>query len=157
MKSTASAVAGDDRGATAIELALGILVILIPMTLLALSFGPTLERRAFVRSASAETARYIVLSEGDEVGALDRLREMALNNGVRPAEVSVSLCGGAMSRLPEPVASSCVEADRIGRGAVVVVRLEVDVPVIPGPRVDNAIVRVGYEHAEVADLYRSIP
>jgi hypothetical protein len=141
----------------AVELALGVLVVLIPMALLALSFGPTLERRSFVRSASAETARYIVLTEGNEVAALDRLREVAMNNGIRPSEMTVSLCRGPMTRLSEPPRSTCSGPDGIGRGALVEVRLEVDVIVFPVPRIEGALIRVGYRHIEIADLYRSIP
>ncbi len=150
-------VGSDDRGAAAIELALGVLVILIPLALLALSFGPTLERRSFVRAAAAETARYIVMSEGAESEAIDRLRASAAANGLRPSEVGVSLCGGPVTGLFAPLESSCVGVDGLGRGTLVEVWLEADVVVIPVPRIEGAIVKVGYRHTEIADLYRSIP
>lgn len=147
---------GSERGAAPVELALGILVILIPAALLAVSFGPTLSRRAFVRTAAAEVARFIVLSEGDEQGAVDRVREMAENNGFDPSGIRIALCGGELSAVTEQLTSSCLGPDGLGRGTEVEVWVEADVRVLPVPRIDNAIVRTGYRHVEMADVYRSI-
>jgi hypothetical protein len=145
-----------ERGVAPIELALGILVILIPLALIALSFGPTLERRVFVRTAAAETARFIVLSEGDEARALDQLRQMAQNSGIDPAGLRLALCGGPASPVLEAPASTCMGPEGLGRGTEVEVWLEADVPVMPVPRIDRAIVRVSYRHVEMVDRYRSI-
>ena len=145
-----------DRGVAPIELALGILVILVPLALIALSFGPTLERRAFVRTAAAEMARFIVVSEGDESRAMVQLRQLAANNGIDHGQLRIALCGGEVTSVDEALASTCVGPDGLGRGSLVEVWLEADVPVTPIPRIDRPILRSSYRHVEMADRYRSI-
>lgn len=146
-----------ERGAVAIELALGILVILVPVALLVLSFGPTLERRTFVRLAAAEVARFVVLSDGDEASAIERLGQMAANNRIAPSEVTVSLCGGEATSLDVPAMSSCLVDGLLPRDGVVVVRVDAEIPILPIPEGVRPIVRTAYEHSEFADPYRSIP
>ena len=75
------------------EMALGVGLLMVPVAMLVMSFGPGLERRSFVRLAAAEASRAVVISDGDVSTALVQVSAMAFNHGYRPAEVSVGLCG----------------------------------------------------------------
>lgn len=149
------------RGAASLELALGFALILVPCLLLALSFGPWLERRSFVRLAAAETARAVIVADGGEAVVVARLAEMAANNGIDPAAVLVSLCGGTPAPVAGPLASSCGPLVRGGR---VTASVAVEVPVLrlPFRRAAGDWVEIGgilleATHTEAVDLYRSLP
>ena len=62
-----------DRGTAAIELVLGVTLILIPMAMVVLSLAPLLETRTFIRQAAADTPGQIASGVTDEARALDAL------------------------------------------------------------------------------------
>ena len=47
------------------ELALGLMLLVVPVAIVVLSIAPVFEHRNFVRRAAAEAARTMVLSTGD--------------------------------------------------------------------------------------------
>jgi hypothetical protein len=135
-----------ERGSAAIELALGVLVLLVPIALLVLSFGPTLERRVLARSLAADAARALIAAEGSPLGAVDRMLWQTASSGVLPEDVRIAVCGGGFRML---VAMDGCEIER--HGAVeVTVEVAVDPQLIPGgPK------RVLYTHHEPVEAYRS--
>lgn len=146
-----------DEGVAAIELSIGFALIMVPMAMLVLSFAPLLEARTFVRLATAELARSIVVSDGDEMAAVDRLEAMIWNNAFDPSHVTISLCGGSATPITEPLASTCLDHRGVlERGQYVAVRLTLEVDVVPIFD-DGFTVAASHEHAELVDLYRSIP
>lgn len=149
------------------ELALGALLILTPMAMLVLSFGPWLDSRSFVNMAAKEVARAYVLSDG--VGGGDLLAAMAETHGV--GSVRLGLCGAdpvPVSGLNPNGADACPPLEEVadvgvdGGGVTVVV--EADVPLFPlpfrddsGNRVTVGGLTVSGSHTEYVDLYRSFP
>lgn len=145
------------RGTAAIELVVGFTLIMIPMAMLVLSFAPLLEARSFVRIASSEMARVIATTDGDEVGAERWIARMAANNGFEPGAIDVVLCGGTESALGSGLTSSCLsDTGVLTRGQYVTVFMRVTVDVTP-LFTGGFTASTGYEHAELVDLYRSIP
>lgn len=145
------------RGTAAIELIVGVALIMVPMAMLVLSFAPMLEARSVIRLASAEMARYIATTDGDEAGAVDRIETMLINNGFDPERAVVSLCGGPESVVSSGLASTCLDVDGVlvrGTYIDVVISLSVDVAPI---FTDGVTLQTAYRHAELVDLYRSIP
>lgn len=145
-----------ERGAAPVELALGVLLLLIPTAVLVLSLGPWLDRHSFVRTAAAEAARWVVISNGDEQTASRRVAEMAANSGLDPATVRVGFCDGPQAPASAPPVSACADP-RLERGGVVTATVEAEVE-----PVRFAFLRLGpavtsYRHAEPVEPYRSLP
>lgn len=136
-----------EQGTAAIELALGILVLVIPIAVLVLSFGPTLERRVLARSLARETARVIVHADGDVSDPeRDRLVGIVRAAGVAPGSVRVATCEDILRAVPE------VDGCRLQGRVDVSVSVEVAVQpqLLPGgPEI------VSYTHTEPLDPYRS--
>jgi hypothetical protein len=146
-----------ETGTAAIELVVGVALIMIPMAMIVLSFAPLLEARTFVRLASAEMARTIAITDGDELLAYQAVRDMAVNNNIDPSRVEVALCGGSEGSLSVGPRSSCTDPDGLlTRGTYVRVFMRVTVDVVP-VFTDGFTASTGYAHAELVDLYRSIP
>lgn len=148
---------GNESGTAAIELVLGVALIMVPMAMIVLSFAPLLEARTFVRLATAEMARTIAITDGDELLAYQAIRDMAANNNIDPDRIEVALCGGAESSLSSSPASSCTDSDGVlSRGSYVTVFMRATVDVVP-LFTGGFATSTGYEHAELVDQYRSIP
>jgi hypothetical protein len=133
----------DERGASPIELALGILTIVVPIALVVLLVAPVFEARNFVRRAAAEAARAGVLAEVDQLAvAATSVANLAAVMGVDSEEISVLFCDGG------PCSWT--------RGAVFVV--EVSMPV---QQVSELLpvgeLTVRARHSEQVDFYRSRP
>ena len=144
-------------GTAAIELVVGVALIMVPMAMIVLSFAPLLEARTFVRLATAEMARTIAITDGDELLAYQAIRDMAANNNIDPTRIEVALCGGTASSLSSAPASSCTDPDGLlTRGTYVAVFMRVTVDVVP-LFTGGFTMSSGYEHAEFVDQYRSIP
>ena len=127
------------------------------MAMIVLSFAPLLEARTFVRLASAEMARTIAITDGDELLAYQAIRDMAGNNNIDSSRIEVALCGGAESTLTSAPQSTCVDSNGLlSRGTYVSVFMRVTVDVIP-LFAGGFSASTGYEHAELVDQYRSIP
>lgn len=136
-----------EKGTAAIELSLGILVLVIPVALLVLSFGPTLERRVLARSLATETARIIVHADGDvSVRERDRLVGIVRAAGVDPGSVRVGACESILRAVSE------MDGCRLEGRAEVSVTVEVAVQpqLLPGGPAG-----VSYTHTEPLDPYRS--
>lgn len=142
------------RGSVPVELALATGLLLIPIALIALSFGPWLERRSFVRAAAYEAARLEVVSNGDEAAVTALVAAMAHGNGLAPAEVGLSLCGGPATAAGASLRSSCLP---LVRGGLVTVEVQTRVPLVRTPFGDVGGITVAARGLESVDLYRSLP
>ena len=143
-------------GTAAIELVVGVALIMVPMAMIVLSFAPLLEARTFVRLASSELARTVAVTDGDETVAFSTVRSMATNNNIAPETVSVALCGGVESSLSEVPTSTCLNSlGTLERGTYVTVFMRVSVDVVPFFTRSFSL-STAYEHAELVDQYRSI-
>jgi Flp pilus assembly protein TadG len=132
-----------ERGTTPVELALGVMLLVVPVAILVLSVAPVFEHRNFVRRAAAEAARTMVLTTGDpEAEALAVVDAQAQSMGIDPANVTVVLCGGA----------ACV----VDRGAVVTVDVTVTVEEVSS-FLPIGTITVHAVHSEQVDTYRSRP
>ncbi len=130
----------NDRGSAALELVLGIGLLVVPIVLLFALVPPLLEARSVARLGAAEAARVIVLGDGS---VASHAEATAAARAVAGPEAAVSFCDG-----------TCV----VARGTVVevgvdVVTREVDVPLV------GMIggLSVSATHREQVDAYRSLP
>ncbi len=136
-----------EKGAAAVELAAAVMLLLVPVTLLVLVFAPWVQRQSLTRSAAAEAARMVVLSDDmaapDEVGAAELVKRMSANHGIDPAEVQARFCGLTCAPL--------------SRGELVTVEVTVGIPavVVPGFGVSVGGGSWTASHTEPVDLYRS--
>lgn len=137
-----------ERGSAPIEFAVGVLVLLVPVALLVLSFGPALERRVLARSLSVEVARALVVSGGtvstDSVLRFSRLIE---TSGVSAASVQIGVCGRPARSVD--MVDGCPLAGRDSVEVAIVVEVETWLP--GGPQA------VSHTHVEPLDPYRSTP
>ena len=137
-----------DRGHAAVELALAVGVLLLPVALAVLSFGPWSERRVTAEVIAAEAARAVVLELDHAAGAavVSATSEAA---GLGPASVRVGWCGSAPATIP---AGACP----LTRGSAVSVAVEVWVPLVDTPWGPVGGLWVAASHSELIDLYRSL-
>jgi hypothetical protein len=149
-----------ERAAASLEMALGVGLLMVPVAMLVLSFGPGLERRSFVRLAAAEASRAVVISDGEVTGAMAQLAAMASNHGYLPGEVAVGLCGAVPAPLSAGGASACPAS--LSRDDIVVATVEMEIPLVllpfvsdGGGRASVGGVVVSASHASYVDLYRS--
>lgn len=138
-----------ERGHASVEFAMAVGVLLFPVALVVMSFGPWLETRVWAESAAAETARVAAidldLGAGEQtLAALANERELASGS------YRLGWCSKSTSPT-KPSETSCI----LGRGAVVVVRLEVWTPLFTTPWGEIGGLWVVATHAEPVDLYRS--
>jgi hypothetical protein len=137
-----------ERGVVAVELALSVLVLLVPVAILVLSFAPLLERRTLARSLAVEIARSIVISDGQVGPGLERMLWQAEVSGVGPEEVRVAVCGDQLREV----------VDVTGRCSIVGPTVEVSVEVAVEPNLlPGGPMSVTYTHREPVDPYRSRP
>ena len=141
-----------ERGSAPIEMLLAIGLILVPMALISLSFGPYLQRMVFVRIAAVEGGRELVLSDGSEAGVLALITEIARNHGVEAGEVAVGFCGGTIRPVTDPPGPGCGPPTKGGRFTVTVT---VNVPAFITPYGEVGQVTTGASHTEMVGLYRS--
>lgn len=139
-----------EEGHAAVEFALAVAVLLLPVALVVTAFGPWTERRVFVETAAAEAARAAVLSLDHDQG-VDAVEAIAASFAVDRDEVRLGWCGAT----PQPLwvaGGACP----LLRGGVVEVRVETWVPLVRTPWGSVGGLWVGGEHAEPIDLYRSL-
>lgn len=138
-----------DRGHAAIELAVGIGLLMIPTALVVLGFGPWSERAVLAEAVAAEASRGAVLaldvSVGNGIGA-----EMAANYGLASDNLRIGWCGS------EPTAGGAGGCT-FARGGDVDVAVEVWVPLVNTPWGAIGGLWVHRSHIEQVDLYRSLP
>ena len=141
-----------ERGSAPLELVLGIGLILIPLALISLSFGPLLQRMVFTRIAAAEAARELVLSDGSETDVLALVGQMALNHGLAIGGVAVGFCGGATGPATSPPRSVCGPPVK---GEVVTVLVTTRSPAFWTPYGAVGAIMIRASHTEMVGLYRS--
>ena len=130
-----------EGGFAAIELALGVLLILFPLAALGVTLSAWPDRVAAARVVAAEAARAAsrenTWAQATSAGS-DMARQVAANYGLDPAQLSVSFTGS------------------VDRGGAVTARVGVVMPVLHVPGLASA---GGWtwttQHAEATDLYRS--
>ena len=128
-----------DRGFVAIEYALALGLILVPVALLVITLPSWPERQTVARVAAEEGARTAVLT-GDLAAGEAVARQAVANQGLDPADVDITWSGSQ------------------ARGGQLTAAVTVRMPVLRLP----AIVTVGAwdwtaRHTEPVDLYRSAP
>jgi hypothetical protein len=132
-----------EKGSSPVELALGVMLLVVPVTIIVLSIAPVFEHRNFVRRAASEAARVMVLTSGDPMSeAREVVDAQARSMGIDPSKVTVVFCGG----------SKC----SVGRGDVVTVEVAVDVGELSSFLPIGSIT-VDAVHSEQVDTYRSRP
>jgi hypothetical protein len=139
-----------DRGHAAVEFALGVGLLLLPVAILVLGFGPWSERRVVAEAAAAEAARTAVVSL-DVAAASIVVEEIGANHGLEPQEVLLGWCGST----PAP-ASEAVDACTLARGTIVEAEVRIWAPVVETPWGAIGGVWVTARHEEPIDLYRSL-
>lgn len=140
-----------DQGHAATELALGVGLLLLPVALAVMSFGPWLERRVVAEAAASEAARAAVLSL-DHASGSSSAAALAAAHGLGPELVKLGWCGAS----PADVGSSAGSCP-LTRGSAVEVRVEIWAPLFTTPWGDVGGLWVGSTHSEWVDLYRSLP
>ena len=137
-----------DSGHAAAEFGLAVGLLVLPVALAVLAFGPWSETRVAAEAAAAEAARTAVL-EVDLDAGLDVMREIASNHGFGPGESRLGWCGAA------PTGQSAGVCP-IERGGSVIAEVEFWTPLISTPWGEIGGLWVGATHAEPVDLYRSL-
>lgn len=139
-----------DRGHAAVEFGLAVGLLLLPVAMAVLAFGPWSERRVFAEAAAAEAARAAVIELNTTSGSLV-VSDMAANHGLDDGLVRLGWCG----REPTGVSSDGSDCS-FERGTQVTAEVLVWVPLVATPWGEVGGLWVGAEHAEPIDLYRSL-
>lgn len=147
-----------DAGYVAMELALGLGVLVLPMALLALSFPGWVDRQSLATAAAQEAARAVVVSPSSEEGEATARRlvsEIAANNGL-DADGLVVCFVTHPGEVTAPTGCGDVE---LQRGAAVTAHVQVRLPAVflPGLGVSIGEVVRTVSHTEHVDRYRGLP
>ena len=137
-----------DAGYAPVEVALGIGLLLLPVAVVVMSFGPWLESRVIAEAMAAEASRAAVIALDVEQGS-GVASEIAANHGIESSEVEVGWCGA----VPATEASGSCSFER---GSSVTVEVRVWTPAITMPWGEVGGVWVSRAHSEPVDLYRSL-
>ena len=147
-----------DAGYVAIELTLGLGLLLLPMALLALSFPAWIDRQALAMAAAQEAARAIVVSASAEEGEATARRlvaEIAANNALAVGGLTVCFVTHPAD-LPAPTGCGPIE---LRRGGAVTAHVRVRLPAVslPGVGISLGEVVPTVSHTELVDRYRGLP
>ncbi len=139
-----------ERGHAAVELALGVAVLLLPVALAVTAFGPWSERRVLAEAAAAEGARALAvdLVSSDAEALVTR---MVAGHGLDGGDLRMGWCGAV------PTSGSARGSCPVTRGSTVSLTVEVWAPLVMTPWGAVGGLWVRGEHAEPIDLYRSLP
>jgi hypothetical protein len=140
-----------DRGHAAVEFALAVGVLLLPVALAVLSFGPWLEHRVVARAAAAEAARAAVV-ELDHVTGASVASSVITGHGLDLGSARLGWCGSSPTAIATP-AGSCP----LTRGSVAEATVQLWVPLISTPWGSVGGLWATASHGEPVDLYRSLP
>lgn len=147
-----------DAGATPIEFAAGVGLLLIPIVFLVASFAPWVERQSMARVAAAEAARLVATSptgDVDEVAISAVVSTIASNHSVDVGDVSVYFCPPEGAPDAVRAGASC---SPIVRGQLLRVEVDVQMPALTIPLIASVgEVTWTAVHIEQVDRYRSIP
>jgi hypothetical protein len=137
-----------EQGHAAVELALATGVMLLPVALVVIGFGPWSERRVEAEAMAAEAARMAVIDLNHDSGNAV-ISSMASDYG-RPRDlIRVGWCGATPTL---ETAGSCL----FTRGAAVSIVVELWTPLVDTPWGSIGGLWVVGEHSEPIDLYRSL-
>lgn len=148
----------NEEGHVALELALGLCLLVLPMALLALSLPTWVQRQAIATAAAQEAARSVVLSgsveEGQDAGRRV-VAEAAVNNGIEPADLAVCFVSHDAT-VPAPGGCGSLALER---GSAVTAHVRVRLPALSLPGVDASLGAVArtVSHTEQVDRYRGRP
>lgn len=132
-----------DRGSTPIELALGLMMIVVPVAIVVLLVAPVFEAHNFARRAAAEAARAGVVAIEDPLGAASAaVARIAIGLDMEPDAVTVEFCDGG----------PCSWA----RGATFTVEVSIQVDQV-SELLPIGTLTVAARHGEQIDFYRSRP
>jgi hypothetical protein len=140
-----------DRGHAAVELALGVAVLMLPVALVVTAFGPWTERRVLAETAAAESARAVAV-DLDHSAGVALVARMTAQHGLGEDQVRLGWCGANPAALPAPD-GVCP----LSRGGIVTARVEVWAPLVVTPWGSVGGLWVSADHSEPIDLYRSLP
>jgi len=147
-----------ERGATPIEFAAGVGLLLIPIVFLVASFAPWVERQSMARVAAAEAARLVATSPTgvvDEPSIAALVSTIASNHEVDPGDVRVYFCPPEGASDAVRAVSSC---SPIVRGQLLRVEVDVQMPALTIPLIASVgEVTWTAVHIEQVDRYRSLP
>ena len=134
-----------ETGFVALELAVGIGLLVLPVACLVLTLPTWSERQTTARAIAREVGRTTATAGVcDRAGAEATTREMAVNLGLDPGDVSVAL--------------DCRTGARLARGGTVTARVTVQVPAVAIPGVGSAGAWSWTAvHTESVDPFRSFP
>ena len=139
-----------DRGHAAVEFGLAVGLLLLPVAVVVMAFGPWSERRVAAEAIAAEATRAAVLDLSTTSG-VSTVNAHVSGLGLDPELVRVGWCGASPGPLASP-AGSCT----MGRGSVVSMTVELWAPLINTPWGAVGGVWVSADHSEPIDLYRSL-
>jgi hypothetical protein len=131
-----------------VELALAVGVLLLPVALVVIGFGPWSERRVEAEAVAAEAARSTVIELSHEAG-LATAAAITAAYGIPPQQARIGWCGA------EPTVAGAGFCT-LQRGAVVSVTVELWTPLVATPWGPVGGLWVVGEHSEPIDLYRSL-
>ncbi|MGH3649865.1 MAG: hypothetical protein ACRDU9_04080 [Acidimicrobiia bacterium] len=139
-----------DRGHAAIEFGLAVGVLLLPVAVVVMAFGPWSERRVAAEAIAAEATRAAVLDLSLASG-VSTVTAHVSGLGLDAGLVRVGWCGAPPGPLAAP-AGWCT----MGRGSVVSMTVELWTPLINTPWGAVGGLWVSADHSEPIDLYRSL-
>lgn len=137
-----------DHGHAAVELALAVGVLLLPVALVVTAFAPWSEARVDADALAAEAARAAVIELSLEAGVA-ALDSAATVQGIDSSSVQLGWCGS-------PPASGGSGGCPLVRGGVVTATVEVWTPLVATPWGSVGGLWVSADHSEPIDLYRSL-
>jgi len=140
-----------ERGHAAVELALAVATLLVPVVLVVAAFGPWSERRVLAEAAAAEASRAAVLTLDLRMGA-EVVASAIAGHGLDLSLGRLGWCGAEPGPLDDPPG-----ACPLTRGSVVEATVEVWAPLVNTPWGTVGGLWVRASHAEPIDLYRSLP
>jgi hypothetical protein len=145
----------EESGFAAIEWALGIGLIVLPLMIAVMSIAPVLDRQSTARTIAQEAARTMVLADdwdSGEAAALDLARRIARNHGIDDAE----WCPGVPEDGCLSIEIGGTTPGLLARGEEVSITVRMPVAALTVPFIgDFAALTSTGTHAERVDDYRS--
>jgi hypothetical protein len=146
-----------EEGFAAVEWALGIGLLILPLVIAVTSIAPVLGRLNTARVIATETARAVVLADDWERGtdaAMDLARQIARNRGIPDSE----WCTGAAVRDCVAVTITGSVPGSLERGAEVYVDVQIPAAALAIPfGGEMGAIDLHGTHTERVDDYRSLP
>ena len=139
-----------DGGHAAVEFALAVAVLLIPVVFLVAGFGPWSERKVFAEVVAAEAARAAAVDLDVDAGT-EVLLVSAADHSVPLEQMRVGWCGAAPASLLTR-SGYC----SLTRGSQVAADVEVWAPLVATPWGPIGGLWIAGRHVESVDLYRSL-